>query len=102
MLSQLKTPEKNNKGDKKAQSPKSPQTPRIFTVPEIKAKMMASVEKVCFLNVLSVYIVTMSWVYVVRKYHSPPQWNMVELMHGILAKIIKPEDVSFNKAFFFL
>ncbi|XP_039533715.1 nucleophosmin 1a isoform X2 [Pimephales promelas] len=42
---QLKTPEKNNKGDKKAQSPKTPQTPRVFTVPEIKAKMMASVEK---------------------------------------------------------
>ncbi|KAK7125897.1 hypothetical protein R3I93_021314 [Phoxinus phoxinus] len=42
---QLKTPEKNNKGDKKVQSPKTPQTPRIFTVPEIKAKMMASVEK---------------------------------------------------------
>ncbi|XP_067289608.1 nucleophosmin 1a [Pseudorasbora parva] len=39
---QLKTPEKNNKGDKKVQSPKTPQT---FTVPEIKAKMMASVEK---------------------------------------------------------
>ncbi|ROL54450.1 Kv channel-interacting protein 1 [Anabarilius grahami] len=48
---QNKTPEKSNKGDKKAQSPKSPQspktpqTPRVFTVPEIKAKMMASVEK---------------------------------------------------------
>ncbi|XP_051765322.1 nucleophosmin 1a [Ctenopharyngodon idella] len=48
---QNKTPEKGNKGDKKAQtpktpqSPKTPQTPRVFTVPEIKAKMMASVEK---------------------------------------------------------
>uniref|UniRef100_A0A673LI89 Nucleophosmin-like n=1 Tax=Sinocyclocheilus rhinocerous TaxID=307959 RepID=A0A673LI89_9TELE len=39
---QNKTPEKNKKDDKKTQSP---QTPRVFTVPEIKAKMMASVEK---------------------------------------------------------
>uniref|UniRef100_A0A671LYR3 Nucleophosmin n=1 Tax=Sinocyclocheilus anshuiensis TaxID=1608454 RepID=A0A671LYR3_9TELE len=39
---QNKTPEKNKKNDKKTQSP---QTPRVFTVPEIKAKMMASVEK---------------------------------------------------------
>ncbi|XP_016328625.1 nucleophosmin-like isoform X4 [Sinocyclocheilus anshuiensis] len=42
---QNKTPEKNKKDDKKTQSPKMPQTPRVFTIPEIKAKIMASVEK---------------------------------------------------------
>ncbi|KAL0182442.1 hypothetical protein M9458_021817, partial [Cirrhinus mrigala] len=39
---QSKTPEKNKKDDKKAQSPK---TPQVLTVPDIKTKMMASVEK---------------------------------------------------------
>uniref|UniRef100_A0A9J8D4D4 Nucleophosmin 1a n=1 Tax=Cyprinus carpio carpio TaxID=630221 RepID=A0A9J8D4D4_CYPCA len=39
---QNKTPEKNKKDVKKTQSPK---TPQVFTVPEIKAKIMASVEK---------------------------------------------------------
>ncbi|XP_026129273.1 nucleophosmin [Carassius auratus] len=42
---QNKTPEKNKKDVKKAQSPKTPQTPQVLTVPEIKAKIMASVEK---------------------------------------------------------
>ncbi len=47
---QNKTPEKKKKDDKKTTpSPKTPQTPRVFTVPELKAKIMASVEKVCFL-----------------------------------------------------
>lgn len=46
VLSQNKTPEK--KGDK-GQSPKTPQTPRApLTIQEIKAKMLATVEKVCF------------------------------------------------------
>ncbi|RXN11593.1 Kv channel-interacting 1-like isoform X2 [Labeo rohita] len=39
---QNKTPEKNKKDNKKAQSPK---TPQVLTVPDIKTKMMASVEK---------------------------------------------------------
>lgn len=48
---QVKTPDNKAKGDKKpqtpkAQTPKTPQTPRVpLTVPEVKAKMMASVEK---------------------------------------------------------
>lgn len=43
---QNKTPEKKKKDDTKTTpSPKTPQTPRVFTVPELKAKIMASVEK---------------------------------------------------------
>ncbi|XP_073685868.1 nucleophosmin 1a [Garra rufa] len=39
---QNKTPEKSKKDDKKTQSPK---TPQVLTIPDIKTKMMASVEK---------------------------------------------------------
>lgn len=70
---QNKTPEKNKKDDKKTQSPKTPQTPRVFTVPEIKAKIMASVEKVCFLlhpaNEVTMFL------HVVRNYHPSMLWD---------------------------
>ncbi|XP_036451364.1 nucleophosmin 1a isoform X2 [Colossoma macropomum] len=46
---QNKTPESGKKNEKKPQTPKSPKSPKTpqapLTVPEIKAKMMASVEK---------------------------------------------------------
>ena len=45
---QQKTPDNKKKDNKKLQSPKTPQTPRIpLTVADMKVKMMASVQKVC-------------------------------------------------------